>query len=365
MRIDPHVHLRDWPSQKHKETMEHGFLTAWRSGLSGVFEMPNTDPPLTSEKVILSRLEKGNEALKKLGLPLFHGIFAGLTPDPDQIVEVVKTWKDLFPSVAGLKMFAGHSTGNMGITEPGEQRRIFEILSSLNYTGVLMVHCEKESLLKPGLFYPEKPETHLASRPPEAEVESVREQIRWAQESRFKGTLHICHISVPESLKIIEEGREKLSGRLTCGITPHHGLLSVDDMKGSNGILLKVNPPLREKNMQKEMLRALLDGRIDWIETDHAPHTKEEKRFKHLSGIPVLQFYGTFIEILKNRGLGNSDLEDLTFNNIIEAFEIGKDSFKENPGAVKIPVDEYGFDPFAGMDGGIKLNNKAIRILHN
>ena len=351
MRIDPHVHLRDWPSQKHKETMEHGFLTAWRSGLSGVFEMPNTDPPLTSRDVILSRLEKGEKALNKLGLPLFHGILAGLTPDPEQIAEVVKAWKDLFPSVAGLKMFAGHSTGNMGITEPAGQRSVFEILSSLNYTGVLMVHCEKESLQKPGLFDPERPETHLAARPPEAEVESVRDQIRWAQERGFKGTLHICHVSVPESLKVIEDGRKKLSCRVTCGITPHHALLSVDDMKGPDGILLKVNPPLREKRMQEEMFEALLDGRIDWIETDHAPHAEEEKRGKNFSGIPVLQFYGTFMEILKSRGLGDSDLEDLTFSNITEAFGIKKNTFKKNPGAVKIPADEYGFDPFAGMDG--------------
>ena len=353
MRIDPHVHLRDWLLQRHKETLEHGFLTAWRSGLSGVFEMPNTDPPLTSVKVILSRIEKGNEALKKLNLPLFHGILAGLTPDPDQIAGVVKVWEDLFPRVAGLKMFAGHSTGNMGITETSGQRRVFETLSSLNYTGVLMVHCEKESFLRPWLFDPERPETHLAARPPEAEVESVRDQIRWARESGFKGTLHICHVSVPESLKVIEEGRNKLAGRVTCGITPHHALLSADNMKEPGGILLKVNPPLRTKRMQEEMFEALIDGRIDWIETDHAPHTEEEKRDKYLSGIPVLQFYGTFMEILKGRGMGDSDLEDLTFNNITEVFGIEKDTFKENPGAENIPPEEYGFDPFAGIKGGI------------
>lgn len=146
-------------------------------------------------------------------------------------------WRN-FPQVTGLKMFAGHSTGNMGIPDPEAQLQVYRTLADLNYTGVLMVHCEKECLLRPELFNPGRPESHLDARPPEAEVESVRDQIRWAGESGFRGVLHICHLSVPQSLTLIEKSRNSLDGRLTCGITPHHALLSVDDMKGKEGILL-------------------------------------------------------------------------------------------------------------------------------
>jgi dihydroorotase len=346
MKIDPHVHLRDWPSQRHKETMEHGFSVAWRSGLSAVFEMPNTDPPLVSRDVLLSRIETADKVLEKLRFSLFHGILAGVTAEPLQVKEVVRLWKELFPRVAGLKMFAGHSTGNMGLVDPPDQRKVFKILAEEDYRGVLMVHCEKESLLKPDLFDPERPWTYLDARPPEAEVESVRDQIRWAKETGYRGTLHVCHVSVPESLKVIEMGRKKSLFRITCGITPHHALLSTGDMKGREGILLKVNPPLREKKMQEEMLSALLDKRIDWIETDHAPHTKSEKIEKRLSGIPVLQFYGKFIEILKKRGLEDKEIRKLTFDNIVRTFNFPENILKANPGIQDISPGEYGFDPF-------------------
>ncbi len=353
MRIDPHVHLRDGEYESHKETLSHGFYTAWEAGISGVFEMPNTNPPLTSERAIKERIKAADTAREKLEIPLFHGILAGLTSDEKQIREVVAAWKKLFPRVCGLKMFAGHSTGNMGIIEPRDQAEVYSILAKENFTGVLMVHCEKEALLKPEAFNPLKPETHLDARPPEAEVESIRDQLKAAEEAGFRGTLHICHISVPESLNLIEESRERLPFKVSCGITPHHALFSVSNMMKEEGLLLKVNPPLRSKEMQKQMLKALLEERITWIETDHAPHTREEKLEKHYSGIPGLQFYSTFIEILKKYGLDEETLHRLCFKNIVETFGLPDGLFTEKrkkkkkppPGLAPSRMD-YGFDPF-------------------
>jgi len=345
MKIDPHVHLRDG-AQSHKETLRHGFLMAWKAGLSAVFEMPNTIPALTSEQSITARIKAGEKALKELQLPLFHGIFPGITTSEKQIREVVGIWKRLFPKIPGLKMFAGQSTGNMEITEYEEQQQVYHTLAEQNYTGVLMVHCEKESLLRPNLFDPQNPETHLPARPAIAEVESVRDQIVLAEKEGFRGTLHICHISVPESLDILEEKRKDLPFSITCGITPHHALLSVEDMKKPDGILLKVNPPLRSEANRKMMFAALLNGRIDWIETDHAPHTIKEKKEDYASGIPVLPFYSRFIKLLYKNGLTGEKVEYLTFSNIIRTFSIPKETFKENPGSQFIPGNEYGFDPF-------------------
>lgn len=347
MKIDPHVHLRDGEFQNHKETLLHGFELAWKAGLSAVFEMPNTIPSLTSERVILERIMAGDKALQKLQIPLFHGILAGITADEKQIKEVVDIWKRLFPKVPGLKMFAGHSIGNMGITEYEEQNQVYRTLARHNYTGVLMVHCEKEDLLRPELFDPENPETHLSARPPEAEIESVLDQIKLAEKERFKGTLHICHISVPESLDVLEEKRKTVPFPITCGITPHHTLLSVENMKKPGGVLLKVNPPLRSESMQKQMFALLLDGRIDWIETDHAPHTVQEKLENYASGIPGLQFYNRFIKILIDKGMSPEMLEDLTFRNITRTFLIPVETFSENHDSKNIQSDEYGFDPFS------------------
>ncbi len=357
MKIDPHVHLRDGASQRHKETLRHGFLMAWKAGLSAVFEMPNTIPALTSEPVINKRIKAGEKALKELQLPLFHGILPGITASEKQIREVVDIWKRLFPKIPGLKMFAGQSTGNMGITEYEEQQQVYRNLTRQDYNGVLMVHCEKESLLRPELFDPQNPETHLAARPPEAEIESLRDQIELAEKEGFGGTLHICHISVPESLEILEEKRKTVPFFITCGITPHHALLSVDEMKKPDGLMLKVNPPLRSEVMQKQMFAALLNGRIDWIETDHAPHTVKEKMEDYASGIPGLQFYSRFIEILYKNGLSGEMVEALTFGNIIRTFSIPVATFSENPGSQTIRSDEYGFDPFISIWGGHRGKN--------
>ncbi len=349
MMIDPHVHLRDWPLQHHKESLEHGFSIAWRAGLSGVFEMPNTIPALVSEKVILERMKMGQDALGKLSIPLFHGIIAGVTPFDEQVKGVVDVWKRFFPRVTGLKMYCGNSTGNMGITDPDAQLDVYRTLANNNYTGVLMVHCEKESLLRPDLFNPENPKSHLKARPVEAEVESVADQIRWAEESGFKGVLHICHVSAPESLNLIEKGRGRLACRLTCGVTPHHVMLSVENMKSPDGLMLKVNPPLRTESTRRELMKALFAKRINWIETDHAPHTGKEKFENQPSGIPVLQYYSSFIKILKNHGMDDILIRQLTFGNILKAFNLSEKLFPVNPGAESINPEEYGFDPFESI----------------
>ncbi len=311
--------------------------------------MPNTRPPLTSAETIRARIAAVDDALRTLGIPLFHGIHGGITAEKEQITEVVSLWKNLFPRVCGLKMFAGLSTGNMGIIREEDQAEVYRALVRENFTGVLMLHCEKPQLLKPGLFNPGKPESHLDARPPEAEVESVRDQLKMAGEAGFKGTLHICHISVPESLMLIEENRARLPLGVSCGITPHHALLSVDDMKKKNGILLKVNPPLRSEEMRRAIFQALLDERIDWIETDHAPHSLEEKinrGWTHPSGIPGLQFYSRFIDILVENGLSSDAVSRLTFVNIADTFTLPENLFKEPPESRPVPRDEYGFDPF-------------------
>jgi dihydroorotase len=353
--IDPHAHLRDW-KQESKETVKHGLSVAYRAGLDAVFEMPNTDPALTSKKVITERIALADRAMKDLKeeagantFSIFHGIFAGITDDANQIGDVVSLWKES-DRVIGLKMFAGHSTGNMGITDESQQRNVFRTLVKLGYDGVLAIHCEKESVMKAGLWNPADPITHTLARPPEAEVESLKDMIRFASEEGFGGTVHICHVSVPESVGLIDEQRRRGKIKMTCGLTPHHGMLNAEMMNGTDGILLKMNPPLRPKMMADRMAELIIEGKIDWIETDHAPHTLDDKRKSSASGIPGFPAHPLFVEMLKKKGMPQKKIDEITHSNIVKAFGAkakGIKNTRRKALAKESLAKEYPFDAFA------------------
>jgi len=341
--IDPHVHCRDWV-QSHKETIAHALSVAERTGLSGIFDMPNTSPPINSRELIAKRLDDAY----KIESPVFYGIYAGLTSDSNQIKEVVETWKELFPKVVGLKMFAGHSVGNLGIIKEDEQRLVYQTLSNEGYDGVLVVHCEKEGLLKPSLWNPSNPKSHSYARPNESEVESVRNQIAFATEYQFRGALHIAHISVPESVGLVDKARQEGSIRISCGLTPHHCSLSYDSIPESkDGLIYKVNPPLRDGASSGRILELLKQGKIDWIETDHAPHTLKEKLEEpFMSGFPGLAFYPHFLEFLRRSDFSEEQLRSLTHRNICDTFGIDLPERDINPN--KDLHNEYEVDVYRG-----------------
>ena len=340
--IDPHVHLRDW-NEARKETLEHGLDVAYAAGLNAVFEMPNTNPSLISKELITERIRLADTTLKKSGLKIFHGLYGGITDNSRQIEEMVDAYNTFFPRVVGFKLYTS-KTADLGITQESQQGTVYETLSKLGYKGVLAVHCEKESLFHPNLWDRNFPYTHALARPPEAETASVRDQIEFADKAGFKGTLHICHISVPESLDAIEQARGNVSFKITCGVTPHHCMLYDRLMDQKNGTLLKINPPLRPESMRKAMLEALLEGRIDWIESDHAPHTLDDKFKDSSSGIPVLPYLPHFIKYLRQNGASQKQIDNLSHNNIVRTFGIEIANTHRKPDYNL--AEEYPFDPF-------------------
>ena len=351
--IDPHVHLRDW-NQSAKETLRHGLSVAYRAGLDAVFEMPNTDPPLVRREEIVKRIDDADTAVHSQRIRIVHGLYAGLTAVPRQIEEMVRAWKELFPRVVGLKMYAGHSTGQMGIVDPREQALGYRTLAALGFTGVLAVHCEKEELLRPGEWDPTRPVSHARARPPAAEVASVDDQKKLARAAHFRGTLHVCHISTPWALDLLRGRHEEnppaepAEYRVTCGLTPHHALLDANMMERGEGMLLKVNPPLRPLPFPSLMLQRLIDGDIDWIETDHAPHTRRDKLEGFASGFPGFASYPGFVRLLSKRGLPDGRIRELTHGAICRTFgvEIPASGRKPEFGLAK----EYEFDAFSGVD---------------
>jgi dihydroorotase len=341
--IDPHVHLRDW-NQSQKETLKHGLTVALMAGLDAVFEMPNTDPPLITRDLIIKRMALADAA----GVPVFHGLYGGLTSGREQVLEMVRAHGELFPRMVGLKLYAGESTGTLAITGIDEQESIFRILSDAGYGGVLAVHCEDMGLFRPELRDEENPFSHSLARPPESEVESVRTILTLAERQEFQGTVHICHVSVPASVLLVEEFRKKGRIKVTCGLTPHHVLLDENWMKEKDGYLYRVNPPLRKLQYTGELLSLLSNGKIDWIESDHAPHTLEEKR--KASGLPVLPFYPAFIRLLAKKGLSEKRISELTHGNIERAFQIRIPA--KNRALKRSFSDEYPFDPFYRWENG-------------
>ena len=314
---DAHVHLRDW-NQKSKETVLHGMLTGAKAGFDIFFDMPNTNPPVTDMETAKKRLALGAEAeseLRRNGLDVHYHIYLGLTQDKDQIAEMVRTYNDLFPKVCGLKLFASQSTGNMGIIGKDNQYGIFMALSELDYRGVLAVHCEKEELFRPDEA------THSGKRPSESEEASVRDQIENAERSGFKGILHIAHISTEGALDAVREARRRGKIRVTCGATPHHILLNSD----SESMIVKMNPPLRPESDRLAVWNALFDGTINWVESDHAPHTMEDKR-NGASGIPGFEGMLLTIQALRKARMTEARLTELFCTNALSTFGIEEKS---------------------------------------
>ncbi|MCR5732134.1 MAG: dihydroorotase family protein [Sphaerochaetaceae bacterium] len=345
--IDPHVHLRDW-NQKEKETVEHGLMVAHKAGFTRLFDMPNTNPPITSREMAIERIALAQEVIKKhfKKSHMAYSLYLGITGDREQIREVVSASQELFPLVCGLKLFAGQSTGNMGIVEKSSQSNIFKALAEFGYEGVVAVHCEKEALMKSELFKKGEWETHSLARPRESEIESIKDIISAAKEAGFKGNLHIAHISTSTGIELVKKAREE-GMKISCGVTPHHALLNVEDAK-EHDRYLKMNPPLRGEEDRKAVFNALLDGSASWAESDHAPHTLQDKE-NGASGIPGFSGMLLLLDELRKAGASEEHLKDIFGRNALRTFGFDPQEIvlPQNPLSLKKKIDrEYPIRPF-------------------
>ena len=341
--IDPHVHLRDW-NQSSKETIEHGLAVARKAGITRVFDMPNTNPVCTDKESILDRLALGTEIARKHRMG-YH-LYAGLTSDLKQVEDMVMVHGSLFPLVCGLKMFLANSTGNMGLVTEELQRNVIRTLSKCNYQGVLAVHAEMEDLNDSSKYDPSDFATHSNARPSISEIESVKRIIRICNEEKFPGHLHICHVSTKGAIEEVMKAKE--SGmRISMGATAHHALYNTEDAH-DNSRGLKMNPPLRPEEDRREVFNALLDGRIDWVESDHAPHTIEDK-VKGASGIPGFSGTLMLLDALRKAGCSEEHLEDLFGKAVLRTFGLRDEEVfipKDPKSRFRKIENEYPFKPF-------------------
>lgn len=340
MIIDAHVHLRN--QEGHEETIAHGLQVAKDSGVSAVGDMPNTKYPIIDRETLTARLKLVKEANIK---EVTYGIYLGVTTDSEQLRRGTKLYNE-FKEVWGFKYYAGESVGNLAITKIKDQKRVFTTFAEEGYEGLLIIHAEEEEKMCRHLWDYHNPRSHGDARPPEAETTSIEKQIVFARSLAPKLKLHFTHLSLPESVRIVNQARNYLD--ISCDVAPHHFLYDLSRMDKKDGILYKMNPPLRPEGTHEQMLSLLKQGKIDWIATDHAPHPLKKKFPPDCSsGIPGLANWPFFKEFLRQNGFSEKQIFNLTFGNAQN--RLGLD-VNINNRPIKNRTGDYPFNPYKNLE---------------
>lgn len=274
--IDDQVHFRE-PGLTHKACIHSESQAAVAGGVTTYFEMPNVSPPTLS----MERLEEKCDIAAKDSLANY-AFFLGASN------ENLESVKSADPSkIAGVKVFMGSSTGNMLVDQEAALEGIFR-----NAPTIIATHCEDTPMIlaqeeKARLKFGEKVPfgEHGVIRSREACLKSSRLAVELARREQAK--LHVLHLTTEEELDLFAPGDRQI----TAEACVHH--LWFDDSSYERlGSLIKCNPAIKTKNDRNAIRRAVADGRISVLATDHAPHTWEEKQsdyFQAPSGLPLLQ----------------------------------------------------------------------------
>jgi dihydroorotase len=264
--IDMHVHLRE-PGQEHKETIATGVAAAVAGGFTAVACMPNTNPVNDNAGVTEYILKKAADAALARVYP---------------IGAVSKGQKgERLADIAELK-----ATGCVAISDDGHPVATALLMRrALEYAGMFKMavidHCEDPTLKGEGVAHEGFSASTLGLRGIPGEAESIMVQRDIALAELTGGAVHIAHMSARQSIAAVQYGKAR-GARVTCEVTPHHFTLS-DAMLAAPrpyDTNVKMNPPLRSDADRDAMLAGLIDGTVDVIATDHAPHHYDEKRME-------------------------------------------------------------------------------------
>ncbi|MBR0627907.1 dihydroorotase [Bacillus altitudinis] len=258
--IDLHVHLRE-PGGEKKETIETGSKAAARGGYTTIAAMPNTRPvPDTKEQMewLMNRIKETSSVRV---LP-----YASITTR--QIGEEMTD----FAALKEAGAFAFTDDG-VGIQTAGMMYEAMKKAASLDQA--IVAHCEDNSLIYGGCVH----EGDFSKANGLNGIPSICESVHIARDVLLAEAAnchyHVCHISTKESVRVVRDAK-KAGIRVTAEVSPHHLLLCDEDIPGLD-TNYKMNPPLRGAEDREALIEGLLDGTIDFIATDHAPHTEEEK----------------------------------------------------------------------------------------
>ena len=264
--IDVHTHMRD-PGLTHKEDFTSGSRACARGGVTTFIDMPNTIPVTVTEKALMDKKDMMvGRSYVDYG---FH--FGGSKKDNSEEI------KKVLDKVASTKIFLNMSTGDMLIENEKVVENIFR------ESKIISVHAE------------------------EGMVEKAIEFCK-----KYDKELYLCHLSKASEIELLKQA--KAEGVKVFGeVTPHHLFLNVDDVNATerSKMLLRMKPELKEKSDNEALWKALADGTLDSIGTDHAPHLIEEKLTKLTYGVPSVE---NSLEMMLNGVKENR----ITFERLIE-----------------------------------------------
>jgi dihydroorotase len=277
--IDDQVHFRE-PGFEHKGTIATESRAAVAGGITSYLEMPNCNPQTVSAAALLDKHARA--ARHSLAN---YGFYFGATNDNLEAIKAVDA-----NLACGIKVFMGASTGNMLVDAPETLDGIFA-----STPLVIATHCEDTPTIKANEAAAQARwgddipwQEHPRIRSAEACYKSSALAVELAR--RHGARLHILHLTTARELDLLEPGSAPHK-RITAEACVHH-LFFNDTWYAAKGALIKCNPAIKSPADQAALLAAVVDGRIDVIATDHAPHTPEEKSRKYAqapAGLPLVQ----------------------------------------------------------------------------
>jgi len=330
--IDDQVHFRE-PGLTHKADIYTEAKSAVAGGVTSYMEMPNTNPPATT----LDLLEQKYSRASEVSLANYSFFMGTTNSNLDEILKIDSS------KVCGVKIFMGSSTGDMLVDNVAELEKVFSQVKTL-----IAVHCEDDPMVKQNAekFKTEfgdnlEPKHHSLIRSAEACYKSSSFAVGLAQ--KFGTRLHILHISTAKELELFRNDIPLKEKKITAEACIHHLWFSDEDYV-TKGNYIKWNPAVKTANDRDNILKAVLDDRIDVIATDHAPHTIAEKEQSYAaapSGGPLVQH--SVVAMLEMYHQGKISLEKIVqkmSHNVAELFRIQKRGFiKEGYFADLVLVD--------------------------
>lgn len=262
--IDMHVHLRD-PGQEYKEDILSGTRAAAHGGFTSIVSMPNTQPPVDHEAIVQSIISRSRA----------YG-YADVYP----AACITKGQKGEEITEMGLLHKQGaiaFTDDGKGVAHAGVMRKAMDY--SRIFGGVLISHCEDKDLLGEGVMNEGivSTELGLAGIPNAVEDLMISRDLMLAKLTNSR--LHIAHLSTKSGLAMIKAAKDD-GVSVTTEVTPHHLFLTEENVRGYD-TNTKVNPPLRTQEDCQALIEGLINGDIDCIVTDHAPHAREDKEVEY------------------------------------------------------------------------------------
>lgn len=326
--IDPHVHMRD-PGLTHKEDFETGSMACAKGGVTTFLDMPNTIPNTITEEALL---DKKRDSVGRSYVD--YGFYFGGSKN-DNSLEVDKV-KDM---AVATKVFMNVSTGNMLVEDEQILENIFKS------SKLVAVHAEGEMVAK-AIELSEKTKTPV----------------------------YLCHLSTKEEIEMVREAKAK-GLEIYAEVTPHHLFLNQEHVGSDN--LLRMKPELKTKEDNEALWEGIIDGTVDTIGTDHAPHTLAEKTEKLTFGIPGVQFsLEMMLKAVKGERITLEKLKEIMCENPAKIFgiknkgklEVGYDAdivIVDMKNEEKITNEEVvskcGWTPYNGRTRGGKVMATLVR----